>query len=78
MKIKIKDEMDDIQLNVSHKELVVVLDALEKYNYDKVDIEEINNKVFDKDEFDNNEVLRNKIYKMIAKISNKLNKIYPY
>jgi len=78
MKIKIKDEMDDIRLKVSHQELLLILDALEEYDYDKVDIEEINYKLFDKDEFLDNDSLGKQLYRMIKKIRCKIEDINPW
>jgi hypothetical protein len=88
MKIKIKDEMNEINLKINHQELVLINEALKAYKevidmgeryLDKIDIvDNINNKVFDAHEFKNVNKIKNKLSKMVKKISKKLSKIYPY
>jgi len=78
MKIKIKDEMNDIRLKVSHQELILILDALEEYDYDKIEVDDINRNLFDKDEFEDNDAVGQKLFKMIKKICCKLENINPW
>ena len=78
MKIKIKDEMDDIRLKVSHQELVILREALENFYSKEKDVEDINSKLFDKDEFKDEKELEIKIWKMFIKISKKLENIHQY
>jgi len=78
MKIKIKDEMNDIRLKVSHQELVILREALDYYYYEPKDIEIFNNELFDKDEFKDEKELEIKIWKMFIKISKKLENIHQY
>jgi len=78
VKIKVKDEMDDIRLKVSHQELVVILDALDVYTDSPKDIAYIralNGLLFDKDEFKKPGNIDLVAGRMFTKIENKLNKI---
>ena len=78
MEIKVKDEMDDIRLKVSHKELVIIKEALELFYSSKKDVKTLNNKLFDKDEFKNERKIEIKIWRMFVKIHKKLENIHPY
>jgi hypothetical protein len=78
MKIKIKDEMDKILLSVNHKEFLLIKESLEAFHGTNIDTENINSKLFDKDEFKNNCFIKLKISKMLNKINNKLKKIFVY
>jgi len=73
MKIKIKDEMEDIRLTLKHRELVLIKEALEHININS--LYKINNKLFDCQEYNNlTEIFRDAI-DMHSKIEKKLDKI---
>ena len=83
MKIKVKDEMNNIKLKCNHKEVVLINEALNclkdliassENNFYK----DLNNKLFDRDEFENNGEVIFDIYKMLDKLQNELKEIYPY
>ena len=87
MKIKVKNEMKKINLKLNHQELVLIREALNAYKevieigekYIDADIiDNINNKLFDAQEFSSVNKLKNKLNKMLNKINKKLSKIYPY
>ena len=78
MKIKVENHIDDIRLKVSHKELRVILNGLNRYLYEPknhIDVEEINELLFDKDEFEDEVDIDCIIGYLFTKIENKLNKI---
>ena len=83
MKIKVKDEMDNIKLKCKHKEVVLINEALNclkdlivssENNFYK----DLNSKLFDRDEFENNGEVIFDIYKMLDKFQNELKEIYPF
>jgi len=76
MKIKIKDEMNDIRLKLSHKEVVLIKNALSNLNTE--DLDDLNLYLFDCQEYKNKEELEKDIEKMSRKMYNKLNKIIPW
>ena len=59
MKIKIKDEMDNIKVTLSHKELVLLKEAMicildtKNRNNKNIDLDILNQELFDKDEYEN-------------------------
>jgi len=81
MKIKIKDEMNEINIKVNHQELRLIEEALKEYK-PSIYIEEeikflqyLNDKLFDKYEFNSVRKIYSKKEKMTKKISKILNKI---
>ena len=79
MKIKIKDEINDIKLNVTHKELVIIEEALVAYyTSSNKDIENINTILFNRHNFIDEETLNSKIWSMFTKIHKKRSKIKVY
>ena len=78
MKIKVKDEMDKIKINVTHKELVLISEALKNYYDEAKDTNSINDKLFDKDEFENSEEIDKEVWNMFIKINKVLDNIYVY
>jgi hypothetical protein len=79
MKVRVKDEMDEIILKVNHKELVLISEALYWYIPRRdCKIEELNDKLFDKDEFKDLFDVDNKVTKMANKILRVLSKINPW
>jgi len=78
MKIKIKDEMNDIRIKLSHKELVILKEALYSYNILNDDIKDLNVQLFDKDEMRDSTDVERVVFKMYSKIQNKLLEINPF
>jgi hypothetical protein len=78
VKIKVKDEMDKIKINVSHKELVLISEALRNYHDEAKDTNSINDMLFDKDEFENSAEIDKEVWEMFLKIYKVLDNIYVY
>jgi hypothetical protein len=78
MKIKIKDEITDIKLKLTHQELVFINEALMEYYNIRKSIDEINPLLFDCQEFDSSESIDKKIWSMCVKTTRKLSKINVY
>ena len=76
MRIKIKDEMDDIRLKVSYKELMIIKLALKNYNFEEVSKEDFNFINFDKDEIDNESELITLADELTEKIDKKTKNIH--
>jgi len=78
MKIKEKKTKNSYVINVSHKELLMLKESLSNFNINDKELKELNDKLFDKDEFEmiNNFKLKRK--KMEVKFLNILNKITPW
>jgi len=75
MKIKIKDEMNDIRLKVTHKELILIKIALEHCDYRNITTGIINNSLFDKDEIGNDLDIMDEVQAISRKIAKKTEKI---
>lgn len=78
MKIKIKDEMDKIKLTVTHQELVLLQQALFKARrplLDPIEVEYLNDNLFDKDEFDTSNEVDDVLHSMQHKIDDVLDDI---
>ena len=85
MKVKVKDEMNDIRLKCSFDEAIIIKEALEYLSHFVIDDElcsnlltNLNMQIFDAQEFEGCKKFRKKLNKMIIKISNKTNFIDPY
>ena len=65
MKIKIKDEMNDIRLKLSHKEVVLIKNALSNLNIE--DLDDLNLYLFDCQEYKNKEELEKILKKCLVK-----------
>ncbi|MBT5492249.1 hypothetical protein HOK00_08500 [bacterium] len=78
MKIKVKDELNKINLKVSHQELVILRNALNNSKEDCFDVGRLNHKLFDKDELKSSNDANFIIKKQIKKIDNTLRTINPY
>jgi len=76
MKVKIKDEIDDIRLKLNHRELVLIKNALMNLEIDNLD--NLNRYLFDCQEYENEKELEKDIKKMISKIHKKLFTINPW
>lgn len=75
MKIKIKDERQKIKMNVTHKELLIINEALKSFDVSYRDYEEFNQHLFDADEFECNEQLDAVIFDNITTITKTLEKV---
>jgi len=78
MKIKVKDEMNDIRIKISHKELVILKEALYSYNILNDDIKDLNVQLFDRDEMRDSTDVERTVLKIYSKIQNKLLEINPF
>ena len=77
MKIKVKDERFEIRLKLTHQELMIINEALKKYRI-SVDVDSLNDRVFDCDEFSEESTLVEKVNEMINKIGRKTEDIDVY
>jgi len=78
MKIKKINDIDNIELRLNHEELILIKEALLTISCADIDIEILNDSLFDKDEFKNSSKVYEKIEKMLKKINKKIKNIYPY
>jgi hypothetical protein len=78
MKVKIKDEITDIRLKLTHQELVLINEALLEYKNNSKPIDMINPLLFDCQEFESEESINKKIWSMCVKTTKKLSKINTY
>ena len=76
MKIKVKDEAQKIKLTVNHPELMIIYKALK--DYQGISTKELNDMLFDFQEFDKDSDIVDLINTMKNKIRKKLNNIFPY
>ena len=67
MKIKVKDEMNDIRLKLNHREFMTIFNNL-VWSYYRPDIKEENRKLFDCQEFKNEK----EYFKLLDKIVGKM------
>ena len=85
MKVKVKDEMDNIKIKANHLETILIKNALRCYLDDigiervygniKEDISDINNETFDRLELRGVDDLEITIKKMISEIDSKIKDI---
>jgi len=77
MKIKVIDEIDKIKLTLTHKELIVLKEALQSHIFDGKNqtIRDLNDQLWDKDEIEVVSELNVVRDKMLLKIRNILSNI---
>jgi len=78
MKIKKITDIDNIELKLNYKELILIKESLLCMSNADIDIEFLNDSLFDKDEFKNVSKVYEKIEKMLEKIRKKTKNIFPY
>jgi len=82
MKIKVKDEMNNIKLKLNHQELfligVAVGNLLNEIKYKTIDVKMYNHNLFDAQEFEDEYQVKSKVNKMVEELQEVLNKIHPY
>ena len=76
MKITKKDYKFNIVL--SHRDLVLIVEALKHFDRDTTDLDNINDRLFDKDEIKSENKVEKIVDKMITKINSVLGKIRVY
>jgi len=87
MKVKIKNEMDNIQLKCKHNEVILlrlaISDLIIRLTHDKefasvITAEQLNNLVFDSQEFESDDSIVKYLQMMLYKLNKKLDNINVY
>jgi len=70
MQIKVKDELDNIKVNVTHRELKIIQKALQVYK-----VQKLNDELWDRDECSVNKLdrIRNKMEEKMTQVFKKIN-----
>ena len=78
MKLKVKDQMDKIKLNVSYDELFLIQEALKTLSIKGLGVTEYNIQVFDRQEVKSKSQIDNKISDLVNTIEDGTDDIYPF
>jgi hypothetical protein len=78
MRVRVRNEMDNIKLNLDHQEAIIIKEALDRYYDLEKDVDDINEKTFDCQELKNVCELNDKIMEMYNDLVDKLKDINPY
>jgi len=81
MKIKIKDEMSKYKITCTHKEIILIQEALKSLLETKeINVEQLNAELFDRDEYESfNQIeVKKDVKDMKKEIKKTLMEVYPF